>query len=105
MIYVYMSINKNIYDDLDDCWFGICFNSNSVCTKFILAGIPFYCNKNNIGDSISIDIKNIEKENKMEIEKRKLFISKIINSCHSIDKLPQYLFEFVFPKIFNKNYF
>ena len=100
-----VSKTKKISDDLNNCWFAICFNSAAVCLEFVLAGIPFNCLETNIGYDISIPIEKINDLNINTFD-RNLFLDKISYSLWHYGNsyyLAHHLFKYVFPVIFKSN--
>ncbi len=103
---IIFSKNKNINDDVNNCWFGVCFSSSSVCFELFKNGIPFHCFKQNIGYPISIPLNKIEELNMTNYD-RDLFLKKCLNSIWNTTKSDffEYLDNYIFPNLkFKKLY-
>ena len=97
---IIFSKNKNINNDINNCWFGVCFSSSSVCFELFKNGIPFHCFKQNIGYPISIPLNKIEELN-MNNYDRDLFLKKCLNSIWNVreSNFFEYLHNYIFPNL------
>ena len=97
--------SQTMKKDLNNCWFGVCFNSAAVCLEFVLAGIPINTLPSNMGKDISIDITKIDEIN-INTYDRELFLNKVSYSLWHYGNsyyLAHHLFKNVFPVIFKSN--
>lgn len=99
---IYLSKLEYLSDELKRTYFGIIFNSPSVCLEFVKYNINFNCIENNIGYPISINISDMNTKT-ISLEKKQEFYNRALNSIwHRFEyyEFVEYLFTVIFPIIF-----